>query len=66
MNEVAKATPVGGIAGLKLFGVALPDWLVIATLIYTIMLIVEKSPVFWTRMRAMWRKIRGRQEGKRG
>ena len=38
----AKSSPVFGYAGLAFGGVSLPDWVAIATLIYTLILIGEK------------------------
>lgn len=43
MNDLVKAAPPGALATLKLFGIALSDWLVILTIIYTVFLIVDKS-----------------------
>jgi hypothetical protein len=37
VNEAARAAPTLTVGGLTLFGVALSDWVLLATLIYTIL-----------------------------
>jgi len=36
-NEAAKAAPAVTVGGLTLFGVGLSDWVLLATLIYTVL-----------------------------
>ena len=59
MSEVVKAAPPLGVAGLKVFGVLLADWVVILTVIYTLFLIIDKADAVFSKLirwgRKLWR-----------
>ncbi len=56
--DTAKAAPPVGVGGMTLFGHPPETWLVWATLIYTMFLLIDKLPVVVTRLRdfATWLK----------
>lgn len=52
-SDVAPAVPVVAVQGLTIAGVALPVWVQLVGLIYTLMLIIDKAPVVLERYRQM-------------
>lgn len=59
-TEALWATPPVAVGGLTLFGIALSQWVVILTAIYTIFLIVDKLPTVIERGRQLIRWIKQR------
>ena len=67
MSEVVKAAPPLGVAGMKVFGVLLADWVIILTIIYTLFLIIDKAEPVCLKILKWVRKLRscyGNQKGK--
>lgn len=52
-TEVAQALPPTSVVGLTLFGMPLSEWVYVATLIWTVFLIIDKFPTIVQRIRAM-------------
>lgn len=59
-TEAAMAAPPVSVAGLTLWGVGLSDWVLIATLVYTLFLITDKTPAMLARVRQFVRWVKGR------
>ena len=59
-TEAIQAAPPVSVVGLSLFGVPLSEWVYVATLIYTVFLIVDKLPVVACRLRQMVRRLKER------
>jgi len=51
--------PVTTVGGLNLFGVPLPEVVLIATLIYTVFLLLEKLPVVIERLKQFTAWVKG-------
>lgn len=67
MSEVVKAAPPLGVAGMKVFGVLLSDWVIILTIIYTLFLIIDKAETVFSKVAGWAQKLRnyyGNKEGK--
>ena len=64
VSEAIKAAPPVGVTGMSFWGIPLPDVLTILTIVYTIFLIVDKSPAVWRRACAIYRWVRGGVNGK--
>ncbi len=60
LHEVARAAPPAGMAGLTLWGFPLNEWVLLATLIYTVFLIVDKFPAVIRRIRALGQWVKER------
>jgi Phage holin T7 family, holin superfamily II len=60
MSEVVKASPAIGVAGMKLFGIVLADWVLILTIVWTLFLIIDKAPSVWDKLCLLGRKLRGK------
>jgi hypothetical protein len=58
LNDIAKAAPPMGVAGMKLFGVLLSDWIIILTVIYTLFLIIDKADAVCVKIAAWLRRLR--------
>lgn len=56
-----EAVPPVGVGGLTLFGVSLPDIVMVATLIYTVIIIVEHLPKAIDNVIRLWRKYVGKE-----
>lgn len=60
LSEAGKAAPPLSVGGLTLFGIPLPDVVMVMTLIYTIWVIIEKTPKVLDALVNLYRRIRGR------
>lgn len=52
VHDVAPSLPPPLVAGMALFGIPLADWVLIATLIYTVILILNN-------LETLYRKVKG-------
>lgn len=59
-----EAVPPVSVGGLTLFGMSLPDVVLIATLVYTVIMVVEHLPKAIDNVYRLWRKY-VRKEGDR-
>lgn len=64
LRETAAATPPLSIAGLSLYGVALSDWVLVATLLYTVFLIIDKAPSVLAKLVSGWYWVKEKLNGK--
>lgn len=53
-HDMVLAAPPIGVGALSFAGIALADWVLIATLVYTLFLIIDKLPTVARRVREMW------------
>lgn len=53
VNEALRAAPPVGVGGLTFLGIYLNEWVLLATLVYTLFLIVDKLPVVFERLRSL-------------
>lgn len=60
VTEAIKATPPLGVGGLTLFGFPLNEVVLLLTAVYTIWLIVEKTPKVLDALLNLCRRFRGR------
>lgn len=60
--EAIKAAPPVGVAGLTVFGVAISDWAVVLTILYTAFLLIDKLPTVIERFRQFHRWLKGRHD----
>lgn len=60
--EAIKAAPPVGVAGLTVFGVAISDWAVVLTILYTSFLLIDKLPTVIDRFRQFTRWLKGRHD----
>lgn len=44
LTEAARVVPPVGVTGLTLWGLPVQEWVYVATLVYTVFLIIEKAP----------------------
>lgn len=58
-SEALWAAPPIATGALTLFGVALSNWVIILSLVYTIFLLIDKLPVVIERLRQLWRWVKG-------
>lgn len=56
--EVAKAAPPLSVGGLTMWGIPLAEWVLVFSLIYTALLIIDKLPVVIRRFRDLFNKLR--------
>jgi hypothetical protein len=63
--EAAKAAPPVGVTGLTIFGVSLSEVVLVLTLMYTIILIIDKLPVLVERIRQFTTWAKGLYDRKR-
>lgn len=59
-QDAAMAAPPVGVGALTLWGVSLNEWVLLATLVYTTFLIIDKLPAVLARVRAGWRWVKER------
>lgn len=52
LTDIALGSPVGTVAGLTIYGIALNDWVYLLTAIYTVILIADKVHSILTRRKA--------------
>lgn len=58
--EAATAAPPVSVVGLTLWGFPLQEWVYVATLIYTLFLLIDKFPVVYQRLLEGWRWLKER------
>jgi hypothetical protein len=58
LHEVVRASPPVSVGGMALWGVQIEQWLILLTIVYTIFLIIDKSPNVIARLRALWKWLR--------
>lgn len=51
IQAVVQATPPTAVTGLTLCGIGLSDWVLIATLVYTVFLIINNAMTFWQKVK---------------
>ncbi len=56
--EVAKALPPIGVGGMVLFGIPVESWLMWASLLWTVFLLIDKFPTVVTRFRDGYRWVK--------
>lgn len=64
--EAAKASPPLSVGGLTLFGIPLPEWVMMGSAVYTVFLLIDKAPVVIERMCQLWRWVKARIEHEQG
>lgn len=57
--DMALATPPVAVGGLVLFGVALSNWALILTVVYTVFLLIDKAPVVIDRIKTFASWVKG-------
>lgn len=56
LEETVKASPPAAIAGMSVFGISLPDWAAIASIIYIAVLLGEKWWVWHNKRKQLKRR----------
>ena len=59
VTETVKAAPPVTVGVTMIWGLPLSEWAQIAAIIWTIFLLIEKAPVVWQRLSALYKKLRG-------
>lgn len=54
-RELVPAAPAAAVAGLQIMGVALSDWVLLLTLIYTVVQLIISLPKLWKAIKSGWR-----------
>ena len=60
--EAVQAAPPASVVGLSLFGYPLAEWVYVATLIYTIFLLIDKFPVVVCRVKQLTSLVKGNDD----
>jgi len=61
MNDTVSTVQAGGVAGATIFGIALPDLLLIISLFYTSVMLVLKLPELYALAKKGWTSLTNKE-----